>query len=155
VRASELALAPPPLTTSFDHRPLFTQVASANRIAGAATATATGPDSVVVIKSTMNNTHVVISTIDGEVISKCSGGNVGLKHRARATPQAGLEIAKKAAEKAVLKGYALAHVEMKGPSRGRGQVLQGLTASGLRIHDIRDVTPFPTNGCRPPSVRRL
>jgi small subunit ribosomal protein S11 len=133
----------------------FFQVAASNRISVAAAASATGPDSIIVVKCTMNNIHVVISNIEGEVVSKCSGGVLGLKHRARASPLAGLEIAKKAASTAVSKGYALSHVEMKGPSRGRGQVLQGIAAAGLRVFDIRDVTPVPTNGCRPPSVRRL
>ena len=72
----------------------------------------------------MNNIHVVVSNVEGQVVSKCSGGMIGLKHRARATPLAGVEIARKAAEKAVALGFSLAHVHLKGPSKGRGQILQ-------------------------------
>lgn len=133
----------------------------------------------------MNNVHCVVSDIEGQVVSKCSGGMVGLKHRARAAPLAGIEISRKAVEKAVARGFSLAHVRLKGPSRGRGQLLQaspprcllpfhhsstrarvlcpwpgflcvqGIAAAGMRVADIRDVTPYPTNGCRPPSARRL
>ena len=72
----------------------------------------------------MNNIHVVVSNIEGEVVSKCSGGMIGLKHRARSTPVAAVEIARKAAEKAVKKGFSLAHLRLKGPSRARGMMLQ-------------------------------
>lgn len=103
----------------------------------------------------MNNIHVTVSNLDGDVISRCSGGVVGYKHRARASPQAASDIAQQAVEKAVAAGYKNTHVELKGPSRSRGQILRGISNTGIKIYDIRDVTPMPTNGCRPKSARRL
>lgn len=103
----------------------------------------------------MNNIHVCVSNVEGEVIAKCSGGVLGYKHRERASPLAAREIAEAVAKKAMESGHRISHVHMKGPSKGRSQVLRGLTTAGLKIHDIKDVTPMPTNGCRPPHARRL
>jgi small subunit ribosomal protein S11 len=103
----------------------------------------------------MNNIVVSVSTLDGNVVSRCSGGVLGLRHRARASPAAGTDIARAAAQKAFERGFRVAHVHLKGPSRARGQVLRGLQAGGLKVADIRDVTPVPTNGCRPKAARRL
>lgn len=112
-------------------------------------------DSVVHIKCTMNNIQITISNLEGQIISRSSGGVVGEKHRQRASPVAAKLVAEQAANKAVAAGYKVAHVEVKGPSRGRGILLRGLQTAGLRITDIRDVTPVPTNGCRPKAARRL
>ncbi len=65
------------------------------------------------------------------------------------------DIALKAVSAATQAGYKVAHVEMKGPSRGRSQVLRGIINGGMRVADIRDVTPIPTSGCRPKHARRL
>jgi len=129
--------------------------AAVARPAVAAAAAARTPDSVVLVNTTMNNIHACVSDLDGQVVASCSGGMVGQKHRARASVvsarDVGVSIAKKAAEK----GFQLSHVHLKGPSTGRSQLLRGLVAGGLAVHDIRDVTPAPTNGCRPPKARRL
>ena len=115
----------------------------------------TSPDSVVHVTCTMNNIHACISNLDGQVISKASGGLLGFKHRERASADAAKSIGETISKKAVEAGYRLAHVKVSGPSRGRSSMLRGLVTGGLRIADIRDVTPMPTNGCRPPAMRRL
>ena len=112
-------------------------------------------DSTVTVTATMNNIHVVVSNVDGQIVSKFSGGMCGHKHRQRTSPLAAVEIGEKAAKKAFDAGHRIAHVHVKGPSRGRGQILRGIANGGLKIMDIRDVTPMPTNGCRPKHARRL
>jgi len=107
------------------------------------------------VNVTMNNIVVSVATLDGNVVSRCSGGVLGLRHRQRASPAAGTDIARAAAQKAFERGFRVSRVHLKGPSRARGQVLRGLQAGGLRVADIRDVTPVPTNGCRPKAARRL
>lgn len=116
---------------------------------------ANAADTIVRVSSTMNNIYVTVSDIEGRVVSRASGGMLGLKHRQRATPQAGQAVAEQAVNKAVAAGHKVASVEMKGPSRGRGQILRGIMNGGLRVISIRDTTPIPTNGCRPPAARRL
>ena len=112
-------------------------------------------DNVVHVNCTMNNIVVSVSTLDGEVISRFSGGMIGLKHRARASASAATDIARSAAQKAVEKGFKVTEVRLKGPSRSRGQILRGIQGAGMKISEIRDMTPMPTNGCRPPAARRL
>lgn len=122
--------------------------------AAAASAAATA-DSIVHVNCTLNNIHVTVSNLEGHVVSRCSGGMIGFKHRQRANPLAAKDIAQKAVSAATQAGYRVAHIEMKGPSRGRSQVLRGILGAGMRVVDIRDVTPIPTSGCRPKSARRL
>lgn len=129
--------------------------AGAKAASAAAAAAARAPDSVVVVNSTLNNIHACVSNLDGQVISKSSGGILGLKHRQRATPEAARDIGEAISKKAYEAGYRVAHVELKGPSKGRSMVLRGILAGGLSVYDIRDVTPLPTNGCRPKAMRRL
>lgn len=112
-------------------------------------------DSVVNVSCTMNNIHVAVSNIEGQVVSRCSGGMLGYKHRQRASAIAAREIGQAAAKKAFEAGYRVSHVQLKGPSKGRSQVLRGIQLGGLNVYDIRDVTPIPTNGCRPKHMRRL
>jgi small subunit ribosomal protein S11 len=123
--------------------------------AAAAAAAARMPDSVVTVNATMNNIHACVSNLDGQVVSKGSGGVLGLKHRARATPEAARDIGEQIARKAYDLGYRVSHIRLKGPSRGRSQVLRGLISGGLKVYDIKDITPMPTNGCRPKTMRRL
>ena len=113
------------------------------------------PDSKVHVRMTMNNIHITVSNIEGSPISKSTGGMAGFKHRARASPAAAQRIAQNAASGAVSAGYKNSHVLFRGPSAARGQVLLGLASGGLTIYDIKDVTPLPTNGCRPKHARRL
>ena len=103
----------------------------------------------------MNNIHVCVSTIEGAVVTKLSGGNLGYKHRARSTPVAAVELGTAVAKKAVDAGHTLAHLRFKGPSAGRTGVMRGLLAGGIQVLDIKDITRMPTNGCRPKHQRRL
>lgn len=112
-------------------------------------------DSTVHVRSTMNNVHVTISNVEGGTVSRASGGMLGFKHRKRAKPAAARAVATRAAEAAVAAGHRAAAVHFRGPSRARGQVLFGMRAAGLAVVAIRDVTPVPTNGCRPKAARRL
>jgi len=128
---------------------------SSSSTSSSSTSSSNQVDSVVHVNCTMNNIVVSVSTLDGEVISRCSGGMIGLKHRARASASAATDIAKNAAQKAVEKGFKITEVRLKGPSRSRGQILRGIQGAGMKISEIRDLTPMPTNGCRPPAARRL
>ena len=112
-------------------------------------------DSVILVSSTQNNVHVTVSDLEGRVVTRATGGMMGHKHRARASPQAASEVAQRAGKAAVDKGFAVAHLHLKGPSRSRGLVLRGLLNAGVKITTIRDVTPVPTPGTRPPAARRL
>ena len=124
-------------------------------IAAAAATQRPSPDSFITVTCSMNNIHVCVSTIEGDVVAKLSGGNLGFKHRERASTVAALELGTKAAQKAKEKGHSLAHLHFRGPSNGRTGVLRGLAAGGIEIADIKDVTRMPTNGCRPKAARRL
>lgn len=121
----------------------------------AAAQRAAAADSFVTVTCTMNNIHVCVSNIEGAVVTKLSGGNLGYKHRARATPVAAVELGTAAAKKAVEAGHSLAHLRFKGPSAGRTGVMRGLIAGGIQVLDIADVTRMPTNGCRPKHMRRI
>jgi len=129
--------------------------ASARAQAASAAADSAQPDSVVHISMSTNNTVVSVSTLDGDVVARSSGGALGLRHRARASPAAAADVARAAAARAVERGFKVCHVRMIGPSRARGQALRGVQGAGMRVFDIRDVTPTQTNGCRPPAARRL
>ena len=143
--------APPTSAT-----PAATAVSSSSTASSSSSSTSSSQvDSVVHVNCTMNNIVVSVSTLDGEVISRCSGGMIGLKHRARASASAATDIARNAAQKAVEKGFKVTEVRLKGPSRSRGQILRGIQGAGMKISEIRDMTPMPTNGCRPPAARRL
>lgn len=112
-------------------------------------------DSTVHVRMTMNNIHVTVSNVEGATVSRSSGGILGFKHRARADPDSAQEIAERASQKAVEAGHKRAHVHFRGPSRARGQILLGIVSGGLQVADVKDVTPIPTNGCRPRHARRL
>ena len=106
----------------------FTSIfAAAARPAAAAAAAlaARAPDSVVCVSSTANNIHACVSALGGAVIARTSGGVAGYKHRARASPEAARDIGEALARRAADAGYRLAHVHLKGPSRGRAQVRGG------------------------------
>jgi small subunit ribosomal protein S11 len=129
--------------------------AAAARAAGGARAAATA-DARVRVAATANNVHVTISDLEGRVVSRASGGMVlASKHRARASPAAGAAAVGAAAAKAYAAGHRLAHLELAGPSRGRGGLLRALADAGIDVADIRDTTPVPMPGTRPPAARRL
>lgn len=124
-------------------------------VAAAAAAAARAPDSIVCVSATANNIHACVSALGGAVVARTSGGIAGYKHRARASPEAARDIGEALARRAGEAGYRLAHLQLKGPSRGRAQIVRGLLAGGLKIADVRDVTPVPMPGTRPKKMRRL
>ena len=106
------------------------------------------------IKSTFNNTIVSITDERGAVISWASSGHVGFKGSRKSTPFAAQMAAENAARKAMEHGLKKVDVFVKGPGSGRETAIRSLTAAGLEVESITDVTPQPHNGCRPPKRRR-
>ena len=107
------------------------------------------------IQSTFNNTLVTISATNGEVISWASAGSAGFKGSRKGTPFAAQMAAEEAGKKAMDHGMKTLAVEVRGPGSGRESALRALQAAGFMITSIRDVTPIPHNGCRPPKRRRV
>lgn len=110
---------------------------------------------VVHIQSTFNNTMVTITDAMGNVIAWATAGGQGFKGSRKGTPFAAQITADVAAKKAQEHGVRNVDVYVKGPGAGRESALRSLQASGLGINIIRDVTPIPHNGCRPPKRRRV
>jgi small subunit ribosomal protein S11 len=113
------------------------------------------PEGVVCIHSTFNNTIVSITDPQGNVIAWASAGTVGFKGSRKGTPFAAQVAAESAARKAADAGMRNVQVHVKGPGAGRESALRSLQAAGFAINVIRDVTPIPHNGCRPPKRRRV
>lgn len=107
------------------------------------------------IKSTFNNTIVTLTDIYGNVISWSSAGRVGFKGSRKNTPFAAQLAAQAAAKEAMELGLKKIDVLVKGPGSGRESAIRSLQAAGLEISSIKDVTPIPHNGCRPPKRRRV
>lgn len=110
---------------------------------------------VVHIQSTFNNTIVTITDAVGNVISWSSSGVMGFKGSRKSTPFAAQMTAEDAVKKAQEHGLRNVEVYVKGPGAGRESALRALQAAGLNVSMIRDVTPIPHNGCRPPKRRRV
>jgi small subunit ribosomal protein S11 len=110
---------------------------------------------VVHIQATFNNTIVSITDIAGNVISWSTSGTKGFKGSRKSTPFAAQMAAEDAAKKAQEHGLRSVEVYVKGPGSGRESALRALQAAGLSITVIKDVTPIPHNGCRPPKRRRV
>jgi small subunit ribosomal protein S11 len=110
---------------------------------------------VVHIQATFNNTVVTISENQGNVVAWSTGGMKGFKGTRKGTPFAAQVAAEDAARKAAAVGMKSVAVYVKGPGPGREPAIRSLQAAGLRITLIRDVTPIPHNGCRPPGRRRV
>ena len=110
---------------------------------------------VVHIKATFNNTQVTISDQTGKTISWGSAGKAGFKGSKKSTPFAAQLAATQAAKEAIDLGLRKAEVWVKGPGPGREAAIRSLSAAGLEITLIKDVTPIPHNGCRPPKRRRV
>jgi len=113
------------------------------------------PQGVAHIKSTFNNTNVTLADSKGNVISWASAGKVGFKGSRKNTPFAAQLSAETAAREAMELGLRKVDVEVKGPGGGREAAIRSLQAAGLEILSIKDVTPIPHNGCRPPKKRRV
>ena len=107
------------------------------------------------VQATFNNTIITITDERGNVICWASGGTVGFKGSRKSTPFAAQQAASEVARKAQEMGVKSLGVFIKGPGSGREAALRALQASGIRITTIRDVTPLPHNGCRPPKRRRV
>ena len=114
------------------------------------------PKGNVYIKSTFNNTIVTITDVNGAVISWGSTGMVGFKGTKKGTPYAAQQAGELAARKAIeLVGMESVSVYVKGPGSGRETAIRSLQANGLNVESIKDLTPMPHNGCRPPKRRRV
>lgn len=107
------------------------------------------------IYSTFNNTILCISDKEGNVISWSSGGNVGYKGTRKSTPYAAQIVAQQVAKGAQDHGVQEIDVVVKGPGPGRESAIRSLQAAGLQVNLIKDTTPIPHNGCRPPKRRRV
>lgn len=107
------------------------------------------------IRATFNNTIVTISDVYGNVVSWASAGELGFKGSRKSTPFAAQSAAETAAKIAMDHGMKTVEVYVKGPGSGRESAIRALAAVGLEITLIKDVTPIPHNGCRPPKRRRV
>ncbi len=107
------------------------------------------------IRSTFNNTIVTITDVNGNTISACSAGARGFKGSRKSTPFAAQVAAEQAARAAQDHGMRQVAVFVKGPGAGRESALRAMQSAGLKVTLIRDVTPIPHNGCRPPKRRRV
>jgi small subunit ribosomal protein S11 len=110
---------------------------------------------IVHIQSTFNNTIVTITDMNGNVIASSSPGQVGFKGSRKSTPFAAQLAAQSALKKAMALGLKTAEVRVKGPGVGREAALRALQMDDFSVTMIRDVTPIPHNGCRPPKRRRV
>jgi small subunit ribosomal protein S11 len=110
---------------------------------------------IVHINATFNNTMVTIADAHGNAIVWSSAGSLGFKGSRKSTPYAAQVAAEKAASKAIEHGMKNIDVEIQGPGSGRESALRTFQSLGLIVGSIRDVTPIPHNGCRPPKRRRV
>ena len=113
------------------------------------------PHAVAHIHATFNNTIVTFTDPNGASICWSSGGRIGYKGSRKGTPYAAQLAARNAAEQAQENGVRSVDIRVKGPGPGRESAIRAVAACGLEIKSIRDVTPIPHNGCRPPKRRRV
>jgi small subunit ribosomal protein S11 len=107
------------------------------------------------VNATFNNTLVTITDMRGNAVSWSSSGKAGFKGSKKSTPFAATVAAEQCAREALSAGVKRVHVRVQGPGSGRESAIQALAAAGLQIRSIKDVTPIPHNGCRPPKRRRV
>ena len=107
------------------------------------------------IQSSFNNTIVTLTDTEGNTISWASAGGLGFRGSRKSTPYAAQMAAETAAKAAVVHGLKSVDVMVKGPGSGREAAIRALQASGINVTSIKDVTPVPHNGCRPPKRRRV
>ena len=113
------------------------------------------PTGIIHIQSTFNNTIVTVTDNDGNVVATSSSGRMGFKGSRKSTPFAAQMAAQDALRQAMDQGMRTAEVRIKGPGVGREAALRALQGEGFSVSVIRDVTPIPHNGCRPPKRRRV
>ena len=107
------------------------------------------------VKATFNNTTVTITDPRGNTIAWGSSGKAGFKGSKKSTPFAATVAAEQCVREALTAGVKRVHVRVQGPGSGRESAIQALAAAGLQVKSIKDVTPIPHNGCRPPKRRRV
>ncbi len=110
---------------------------------------------IVHVKATFNNTIITVTDVSGETLCWDSAGTVGFKGARKATPFAATRAAEKCAAKAKRMGMREVEVRVKGPGSGRESSIRAMQQTGIVIKSIKDVTPIPHNGCRPPKRRRV
>lgn len=113
------------------------------------------PEGVAYVKATFNNTKITITNKYGNVVSWASGGTSGFKGSRKSTPFAAQQAAMKAAKEAMDQGMVSVEVRVNGPGSGREAAIRSLQVAGIEITAIKDITPIPHNGCRPPKRRRI
>jgi small subunit ribosomal protein S11 len=113
------------------------------------------PSGIVHILATFNNTIISITDTEGNLLAASSSGAVGFKGSRKGTPFAAQQAATIAANAAKEYGLRVVQVELKGPGSGRESAIRALQAAGIEVKSIRDITPIPHNGCRPPKRRRV
>ena len=113
------------------------------------------PNGVAHIKATFNNTHITLSDSYGNVVAWATAGTSGFKGSRKSTAYAATMAAQKVAAKALGMGLMRVDVRIKGPGSGRESAIRALAVTGLEVLSIKDVTPLPHNGCRPPKKRRV
>ncbi len=113
------------------------------------------PLGIAHIKATFNNTHITLSDQYGNVVAWSTAGTSGFKGSRKSTAYAATLAAQKAAKEAMALGLTTVEIKVKGPGSGRESAIRGLAVAGLQITSIKDVTPLPHNGCRPPKRRRV
>ena len=107
------------------------------------------------IKSTFNNTIITITDLKGSTISWCSSGTSGFKGAKKGTPFAAQTAAEQAAKQAIDQGMKQTEITINGPGAGRETAIRAIQATGIEVTLIKDITPIPHNGCRPPKKRRV
>ena len=107
------------------------------------------------IRSSFNNTMVTITDLQGNALSWASSGGLGFRGSGKSTPYAAQMVAETAAKAAMEHGLNTVEVYVKGPGQGRESAIRALQSAGLEVNMIKDVTPIPHNGCRPPKRRRV
>lgn len=113
------------------------------------------PVGIVVVSASFNNTLISITDTSGNLVSQSSSGARGFKGSRKGTPFAAQQAATEAARKAMEAGMRECEVRVKGPGGGRESAIRAIHNAGIRVTAIRDVTPIPHNGCRPPKRRRV
>ncbi len=113
------------------------------------------PTGIVHVQSTFNNTIVTVTDPEGNVIAQSSAGRVGFKGSRKSTPFAAQLAGQDAVRQAMDQGMRVAEVHVKGPGVGREAAIRALQVEGFTVTVIRDVTPIPHNGCKPPKRRRV
>ncbi len=113
------------------------------------------PIGIVHIQATFNNAIITITDLQGNVVSWASAGTLGFKGSRKGTPFAAQQAAVKCGTEAAKQGMKRVHIRVKGPGAGRESAIRALQSIGLEVKSIKDVTPIPHNGCRPPKRRRV